>query len=194
MFRHTVADGIELKHFEQGDADTLFALVGRNREHLREWLPWVDRTDSAEQVRQFIWRVRAQFLAGLGPNCGIWLDGTLAGSIGCHPIDQANRSCSLGYWIEGDRVGKGIVTQCCRYLLNYLFNEVALHRVEIRCGTGNIRSCAIPRRLGFRYEGVLREAEWVNDRWLDLNLWSMLEQDWRGGSIAPERETAPPAG
>jgi ribosomal-protein-serine acetyltransferase len=179
MFRHTVADGIELKQFEQGDADTLFALVGRNREHLREWLPWVDRTDSAEQVRQFIWRVRAQFLAGLGPNCGIWLDGTMTGSIGCHPIDQSNRSCSLGYWIEADRVGQGIVTQCCGHLLNYLFDEVGLHRVEIRCGTGNIRSCAIPRRLGFRYEGVLREAEWVNDHWLDLNLWSMLEQDWR---------------
>jgi ribosomal-protein-serine acetyltransferase len=63
--------------------------------------------------------------------------------------------------------------------VEYLFDEVGLHRVEIRCGTGNTRSRAIPQRLGFHHEGILRDAEWVNDRWLDLDVWSMLEQDWR---------------
>ena len=57
--------------------------------------------------------------------------------------------------------------------------ELGLHRVEIRCGTGNLRSCAIPRRLGFTSEGVAREAEWVNDSWVDLFVWWMLEADWR---------------
>ena len=53
-----------------------------------------------------------------------------------------------------------------------------MHRVEIRCATGNTRSCAIPQRLGFTRECVLREAEWVNDRFLDLVVWSLLEQDY----------------
>jgi ribosomal-protein-serine acetyltransferase len=60
-----------------------------------------------------------------------------------------------------------------------LFDEVELHRVTIQCGTGNHRSCAIPERLGFSREGVLREAEWVNDRWVDLVVWGMLASDWR---------------
>jgi ribosomal-protein-serine acetyltransferase len=179
MFRRTVADGIELKQFQPEDGEAIFAAVERNRAHLRQWLPWVDRTQSADDVRQFILRAAAQFEARLGPNTGIWLDGVLAGSVGCHPIDWANRSCSLGYWIEACHQGKGTITRCCVELLKYLFDEAGLHRVEIRCGTGNTRSCAVPRRLGFICEGVLREAEWVNDRWVDLQVWSMLEEDWK---------------
>jgi len=179
MFRSLVGDGLELKQFEWSDADAVFAAVGRNREYLRQWLPWVDQTHSADDIRQFVSRASAQFEAGLGPSAGIWLDGALVGSIGCHPIELANRSCSLGYWIVAGLQGKGVVTRCCSNLMTHLFNNMALHRVEIRCGTGNARSCAIPRRLGFTLEGVLREAQWVNDRWVDLEVWSMLEHDWR---------------
>jgi ribosomal-protein-serine acetyltransferase len=179
MFHSIVGDGLELKQFEWGDAVAVFAEVERNREYLRQWLPWVDQTHSADDIRQLISRASAQFEAGLGPSAGIWLDGAMVGSIGCHPIDLANRSCSLGYWIAAGHQGNGTITRCCRHLLDYLFDEAGLHRVEIRCGTGNRRSRAIPQRLGFRHEGTLREAEWVNDRWLDLEVWSMLEQDWR---------------
>ena len=74
-----------------------------------------------------------------------------------------------------------MITRVLRGAADYLFGELQLHRVEIRCGTGNRRSCAIPQRLGFTREGVSREAEWVNDRWVDLAIWGMLAQDWRRG-------------
>ena len=179
MFRSTVADGIELRQFEPRDADAVFAAVGRNREYLGQWLPWVEQTHTADDIRQFIARAKAQFEAGQGPNSGIWLNDELVGAIGCHAIDGANRSCSLGYWIEAGRQGKGTITRCCLKLLDYLFDDMGLHRVEIRCGTGNTRSCGIPRRLGFTREGVLRESEWVNDRWVDLEVWALLVEDWR---------------
>jgi ribosomal-protein-serine acetyltransferase len=179
MFRRAVAPGIELRQFQRDDAEPLFALVDCNREYLRQWLPWVDTTRSADDIRLFLSRVTAQFEEGSGPNFGIWLDDALAGAVGCHPIDRADRSCSLGYWIAAGHQGKGTITRCCAHLLDYLFGEVGLHRVEIRCGTGNQRSGAIPRRLGLTCEGVLRESEWVNDRWVDLEVWSILEQDWK---------------
>jgi ribosomal-protein-serine acetyltransferase len=179
MFRREVTDGLELKQFEWDDAEVLFAAVERNRGHLRQWLPWVDGTRSTDDIGLFLSRAAAQFEDGLGPNFGIWLDGALVGAVGCHPIETPDRSCSIGYWLAAEHQGRGTITLCCRHLLDYLFDEVSLHRVEIRCGTGNTRSCAIPRKLGFRPEGVLREAEWVNDRWVDLQVWGMLEQDWR---------------
>jgi ribosomal-protein-serine acetyltransferase len=43
-----------------------------------------------------------------------------------------------------------------------------------------VKSCAVPKRLGFVREGTAREAEWVNDRYLDLVIWGMLVQDWKG--------------
>ena len=178
MFRRTVAPGIEMRQFEMRDAGAIFALVERNREYLRPWLPWVDHTRSAEDVREFISRVQMQLESGQGPNAGIWVDGALAGNVGCHPIDWPNRNCSIGYWVDASHQGKGLITRCTTALLDHLFGEARLHRVEIRCGTGNTRSCAIPQRLGFTREGVVAEAEWVAGRWVDLVVWGMLEQDW----------------
>jgi ribosomal-protein-serine acetyltransferase len=179
MFYLTVAEGIELRQFRPEDAEAVFESVERHRAYLRQWLPWVEQTHSAEDIREFIARAQGQFEAGQGPQAAIWVDGKPAGSLGCHPIDWGNRNCSIGYWIDPGLQGRGIVTWCCAAMLDYLFGELGLHRVEIRCATGNTRSCAIPERLGFIREGVAREAEWVNDRWLDLVVWSMLAREWR---------------
>lgn len=179
MFRRKVAPGIEIRQFEMRDAEPAFDAVQRDRERLRNWLPWVDYTLSVADIRHFISRSQAQLDSNLGPQAGIWVDGEFSGSIGVHTIDWANRSSSIGYWISEGQQGKGVMTRCCKVMLDYLFNELALHRVEIRCGTGNHRSCAIPERLGFTQEGIARQAEWVNDRWVDLLVWSLLEEDWR---------------
>ena len=174
-----VEPGIELRQFEPRDAEPLLAAVERNRAYLREWLPWVDQTQSARDILHFFERVRQQFIEGRGPNAGIWIDGDLRGSIGCHAIEWANWNCSIGYWLDATLQGRGLVTLCCAVFLDYLFDDVGLHRVTIQCGTGNHRSCAIPKRLGFEREGVMRQAEWVNDRWVDLVVWGMLADDWR---------------
>ena len=136
-------------------------------------------------------RARYKFEISRAPDAGIWIDGVFSGSIGSHSIDWANRSTSIGYWIDSAQQARGIMTRCCASLLDYLFDDLLLHRVEIRCGTGNTRSCAIPQRLGFMREGVLREAEWVNGRWVDLVVWSMLEDAWREGAASRRGATAP---
>jgi ribosomal-protein-serine acetyltransferase len=179
MFRLRVTPNIQLKLLDTPDTKALYALTERNRARLREWLPWVDQTRSAEDVRLFILRVIDQYHSNLGPQMGVWVDGVLSGTVGCHPIDWANRNCSLGYWLDASQEGKGVISRCCAALADYVFDELKLHRLEIRCGTGNLRSCAIPQRLGFTNEGVAREAEWVNSRWVDLVIWSMLENQWR---------------
>jgi ribosomal-protein-serine acetyltransferase len=165
MFRLQIAPELEIHSFAQSDAEPLYVAVERNRERLRQWLPWVDNTKSAADLALYIERSAAQEDARLGAQAGIWLDGALVGSIGCHPIDWKNRSTSIGYWLDADRQGKGVITRCTA--------------VEIRCATGNHRSCAIPERLGFEREGIAREAEWLNDRFLDLVVWSMLAPAWQ---------------
>lgn len=186
-FRREVAPGIQIRQVQPHDAETIFRSVEENRAYLREWLPWVDPTQSAADVLQFIARVERQFADNLGPNAGIWVESRFCGAVGCHPIDWANHHCSIGYWLDAVSQGNGLVTRCCSVLLDYLFGELSLHRVTIRCATGNTRSCAIAARLGFAREGVLREVEWVNDRWLDMVVWGMLADDWRSGAASRGR-------
>lgn len=179
MFRLAVAPGLELRQFQMEDAEALFAAADRNRAYLREWLPWVDKTRSADDTREFITAKLEQFQADQGPTAAIWLNGEIVGAIGCHPIDWLNQHCSIGYWLDATRQGNGIITRSASALLDYLFDELRLHRITIQCGAGNRRSCAVPERLGFTREGILREAQWVNDRWVHLIVWGMLARDWK---------------
>lgn len=184
-FHLPVAPGIELRQWELEDADACFEAAMRSRASLGEWLPWIEHTHSPEDIRNYIRRVVIpQRENNQGPNCAIWIDGAVGGGCGCHPIDWPNRSCSLGYWLDERFRGRGVMTRAVAALVNILFEELKLHRVTIRCATGNTKSCAIPERLGFRQEGVELEAEWVGGRWVDLLNWGILDREWRNRGTA----------
>ena len=162
----------------RGDARALFAAVVRNRARLREWLPWVDLTYDEGDVLRYLEEREPENANGEAFNAHIRAEGELCGAISLHRIDPRHRSTSIGYWIDAAYEGRGIMTRACRAITDEGFSNYGLHRIEIRCAIGNHKSSRIPLRLGFIEEGILREAEWVNDRWLDLRVFSMLEQDW----------------
>jgi ribosomal-protein-serine acetyltransferase len=179
MFRQAVGNGVELRLFEEYQAAELFSAIDRDRERLRRWFPWVDRTLSEADSRNFIRMGLRHYASQEGLHLGIWQGETLAGGMGCQKMDWANRATAIGYWLTAGYEGRGIITRSVESLLDRLFTEFRLHRVEIRCAVENTRSCAVPGRLGFTREGVLRDAEWVNGRFHDLVVWSLLETDWR---------------
>lgn len=179
MFHLDLGGGLELRLLEERHAEEVFRATERNREQLREWLPWVDRTHSVEEPRQFILKSLEQYANREALSAGIFAYGELAGTIGLHKVDMLNHGTSIGYWLGGAYQGRGLMTRACRAMVSHAFAEYALHRIEIRCAPGNVKSCAIPQRLGFVREGTAREAEWVNDRYLDLVIWGMLVQDWK---------------
>jgi ribosomal-protein-serine acetyltransferase len=73
------------------------------------------------------------------------------------------------------------MTRSVAALVRYAFEVYGLNRVEIRVGTENGRSRAIPERLGFSHEGTLHAAEWVSDRFIDHEVYGLLVDDWRAG-------------
>jgi ribosomal-protein-serine acetyltransferase len=107
----------------------------------------------------------------------ILYDSIVAGRIGLHYFDHQNKICAVGYWLGKEFVGKGIITSSCKKLIEFAFTELSFNRIEIKCGVGNDKSAAIPKRLGFIKEGVLRQAELVNGKFIDLNLYSLLKND-----------------
>jgi ribosomal-protein-serine acetyltransferase len=179
MFRAAVRPDIDLMLLEERHAPTLFALVDHERERLREWLPWVDATRAEDDMLAFIRRTLEQFASNNGFTAGVWVEQRLAGIIGTHKIHWPNRRVELGYWLAREFQGRGIMTEACRAVTLHALAELELNRVEIRCATGNEKSRAIPRRLGFTHEGTLREAELVNGRFLDLEVYAMLRRDWK---------------
>jgi ribosomal-protein-serine acetyltransferase len=178
MVRINIEDGLVLKSLELREAEPLMLLIGENREYLRQWLPWLDATRTIEEMVAFVESAVKQETSGLGYQAGIWSTDELIGIIGFHHLEWANRSTNIGYWLAERHQGRGIMTKACHSIVTYAFEDWQLNRVEIRCALDNLKSRAIPERLGFKSEGILREAEWLYDHYVDHVVYGMVARNW----------------
>jgi len=179
MLMQTVSDDLSLVLVEPRHAEALFRLTDQDRAHLRQWLPWLDATRSVEDTLGFIRATQKQFGENDGFHTALLFRGEIAGMIGHIRIDWQHRSTWLGYWLAESFQGRGLMTQACRAYIEHAFGELQLNRVEIRAATRNQRSRAVPERLGFRLEGVIREAEWLYDRFVDHAVYGLLQHEWQ---------------
>jgi ribosomal-protein-serine acetyltransferase len=177
--RVDLCDTAHLRLLQESDAMELHALIEANREHLARWLPWA-AAQTPEDTLAFIRRTREQLAGGRGFQMAIVCDGKIAGVIGYPDVDWQHRSTSVGYWLSEAQQGRGTMTVAVNRLVDHAFSVWKLNRVEVRAATENSRSRAIPERLGFRWEGTLRQAEQIGDHYLDIDVYSMLASDWAG--------------
>jgi ribosomal-protein-serine acetyltransferase len=178
VFTYALDEQTELKPLAHQHAKQLFDLTDRSRGKLRDWLPWVDSITEVNHTLSFIKNAVKQGAENGGISAGIWTHGELAGIISFHEIDWHNRTVSIGYWLGKGYEGQGLMTSACRTFIDYALMEMHLNRVEIRCATGNYRSRAIPERLGFVLEGIVREAEKLPQGYVNHAIYGMILSEW----------------
>src|SRR5687767_12985659 len=171
--RMQLSETITLEPISDHHAESTFELIDNNRAHLKTWLPWVDFMQSADNFRNFIQGAKQRMADMQEVSYMIIHEGKVAGRVGLYYLDYQNKIANIGYWLGEEFQGKGLVTQACQEMLKQGFTELGLNRIEIKCATENQKSQAIPERLGFTKEGILRQAELVNGKFHDLNLYSM---------------------
>jgi ribosomal-protein-serine acetyltransferase len=181
FFSRAPSPEFRLKLLDKADAQPLYAAIRANRDHLRQWLPWVDTTRSELDSKAFIDDAMQKYFKGEGVVHGIWYDNTLVGCIGINDISQAHRKAALGYWLDQAYQDRGIMTRASRQMISYAFTDLKLNRMEILCASRNYRSRAVAQRLGFYQEAVLREYYWQHGEYVDMLLYSMLRRDWKDG-------------
>lgn len=179
MFRLPVDSTLELALLEPRHAGMVFALVDENRAHLRRWLPWVDATRSVTDSAAYLQMTLEQFARAQSLSVGIMSQGALAGMIGYHTIDWANRRTSIGYWLAQRYEGRGLMTRSTRALTAHGFVALGLHRLEIRAATDNPRSRNVAERAGYLHEGVSRGSEWLHDRFVDHAVYGAIATSWK---------------
>lgn len=178
MFSHEIDENISLKLFEIHDAEEMLNLINSNRFYLRKWLSWVDSVKEINDTKTFIKDSKNQYASNNGFQAGIWTNQKLIGVIGLHEIDWRDKKTEIGYWLDQNYQGKGIITKSCRALIDYSFKRLKLNKVEIHCAEQNIKSQAIPKRLGFIKEGVLREAQYLNGEFVNHIIYGLLSSEW----------------
>src|SRR5437879_4142277 len=96
-----IDEGVELRPVRLGDASALFAAVDRNRDRLRQWLPWVGLSYSFDDMCRFLMEREHENATRAAFTTGIWAGGELCGAVGLHRIETRHRNTSIGYWIDG---------------------------------------------------------------------------------------------
>ena len=170
-----------IRCYDPKDALYLQESIQESVEHLRPWLPWVKTEPEELQVKIERLRVfRADFDLNKQYIYGVFdpKETELIGGTGLHPRVGSN-AFEIGYWVNVNHVNKGYATEFSAALTKVAFEVENVNRVEIHCDPNNIRSAAIPKKLGYVYEATLRNrCENIEGELIDSMIWSLLKEDY----------------
>ncbi len=164
------------------DAIALAPVLAANVEHLGDWIPrHVSQAAAMPDLARRLAGFASAFQADTEWRYAIFaLDRmTLLGEASLFSRDSENRvalgdadRAEIGYWLRADATGLGYATEATRALLSAASAEPAFRLVEIRCDSRNVRSAAVPRRLGFHLNSTTRRSvEGADDATSLLQIW-----------------------
>lgn len=147
IFEIKIDDSLSLVLPQLTAAPEIFGLIDKDRDHLRTWLPWVDSTSSVEDTRKnLVERIEGFEQKRQASFYGTW-NGEFVASVGF--ISLVDGEGEIGYWLLSNYGGRGLMTSYVRACIEYGFETLNLKRIVIKCAEGNVKSAAIPKRLGF---------------------------------------------
>jgi ribosomal-protein-serine acetyltransferase len=181
MFTFPLGDDAVLIPRTPAIAEPFHELLLANHDRLSRWSRMRPTPPALEDTR-----------AGLELAGKAWLEGTrlpvaiaipeppgwrLVGASSLR-LNAPQQSGEIGYWIDADFEGRGLVTRAVSALIDQGFGPLGLHRVTLGTDAANHRSRALAHRLGFTQEGVLREANPASDGRHDEVLYGLLSHEW----------------
>jgi RimJ/RimL family protein N-acetyltransferase len=182
-----------LRCWQPTDALLLQTAIAASLEHLRPWMPWARYEPEDLQAKiDRLRRSRGEFDLGHDFAYGIFSrhETHVLGGSGLH-MRLGEGAREIGYWIHKDHINQGLATEVTAALTKVAFAIDRVARVEIHCDPNNVRSAAIPRKLGFRHKATWRRHIRSPDGTLrDTMIWTLLAHEYgTSPSAAAEIET-----
>ena len=138
-----------LRCWEVADAEVQAEALAESDAHLRPWMAFMSGPAlSIDERRTMLAGWERDRLEGGDALYGIFVDDAVAGSCGLHRR-LGPGALEIGYWVHPSFTGRGIATDAVRLLIKTAFSTPGIDRVEIHHDKANVRSAAIPGRLGF---------------------------------------------
>jgi ribosomal-protein-serine acetyltransferase len=168
------------------DASALASLVQANVAHLQTYLPKVTGLATVDACERHLQHVL---------DCGrenevfewhIVDNGALCGAVRLNHIEEENHKASIAYYLGANHQGKGLATAAVSAVLGYCFSHMGMNRIELKCASENLGSQQVAKRLGFMWEGMLRQAELLNGGYVDLFVYGLLREEFKAKGIATD--------
>lgn len=108
----------------------------------------------------------------------ITLNDALIGILTINSISYIDKNCSIGGGIIKEYRGMGYAYEAIVKLLDYVFNNLDMHRLELTCNVDNIASRRIIEKIGAKFEGIARESGTYDNKFVDRRVYSLLKEEY----------------
>ena len=183
---------VEVRPLRGRDGADWSAVRTRNERWLSPWegrpprqrhTPWSVR-NSPSAFTAMLRTQRREARAGRMLPFGITVDGRLRGALTVAGVTRgAYDGAHVGYWVDEEVAGRGVMTTALALVLDHCFGPVGLHRVEAAVRPENAASLRVVRRLGFAEEGLHRRYLFIDEAWRDHLSFALLAEDAPGGVL-----------
>jgi ribosomal-protein-alanine N-acetyltransferase len=172
-------DRLILRPIDENDAASIFAYAASaNLTRFTLWDAHRSLDDTLTFVREYTF---ANYLEQVPDPFGICLKDDVSqvvGTIGCQWASRPNRTMELGYVLAEWLWGRGLTVEASRAVINFVFAEFPVERIQARCMSPNENSARVMQKLGMTFEGVLRRSLFHRGIMWDMHLYSVLREEW----------------
>ncbi|KFM99628.1 N-acetyltransferase [Bacillus clarus] len=153
-------DRLFIRMPKPGDGKVVYEAIMASMQELKLWMVFAQKEQTEKEIEASIRRSHIQFLQREDLRLLVFSKetGEFIASAGLHRINWEIPQFEIGYWIDTRFSGKGYMVEAAKGILEYAFSELKANRVEIRCDSRNVKSRAIPEKLGFKLEGILESS------------------------------------
>lgn len=169
-----VSQHIELRSVEERFTTDLHNLVIKNKTFLQTAFDWAQHVGSEEDTRRNVQSNHMLHQRGYAKMFLIFASDELVGVLSFNAIEPANKTGYIGYWLDEDHQGQGILSRSLQAFMRYYVERGEIRRFVIKCRVANQHSNNVAVRNGFTLEGCLREAEYLNGRFDDVNIYGKI--------------------
>jgi ribosomal-protein-serine acetyltransferase len=144
----------------------------------------IEPDPTVRRAREHVTRVDGRAAAGSGLELAVAAGaGDFVGSVAAYAFIWTHRRCEVGFWLVPAARHRGLGAVAVARLLDWIFDELPIDRVEMTTTPDNAATRTLARRLGFTEEGVQRKRNVERGRRVDLVLFGLLVSDWRTRTI-----------
>lgn len=175
----SLPDGVQLRLVQPGDGASIADAVVRNREHLRPTDP--ARDDSyftADWHEAEIPKQVAAYSAGTALPLLLVNGSLVIGRVNLTSIVRGPlQSAVLGYWIDADYAGRGLVSAAVAEVIAIARDDLGLHRLEAGTLEHNLASQRVLQKAGFEQFGMAPNYLLIDGRWQNHRLFQIILHD-----------------
>jgi ribosomal-protein-alanine N-acetyltransferase len=169
-------DRLVLRRLEADDLEDVFEYASDPK--VAQYTSWPAHA-TIEDTREFLSYVLELYRRGEVAPWGVVCEGKVVGTCGFLDWYPRGSRAEIGYALSSKYWGRGLMTEAVGEVISFGFRAMRLNRIQGRCEVENIASIRVMEKAGMRLEGVLRQHEYSEGRYLDIVMYSILRREWR---------------